>query len=98
MPRSAYTEVDPDALHGSDSEDEDEADTPYMEVEISAQSIEDLCQDSSAKKDAPRLNNGRERGSSDAGFKNNANSEGSDHERASLKKQTNYAELEFGAR
>lgn len=97
MPRSAYTEVDPDALHGSDSEYDDEDETAYTQVEISAQSMEDLCRDSSTKENAPRLN-GRERGGSDGGFRAYANSEASDQERTSLKKQTNYAELEFGAR
>ena len=47
--RTAYTEVDPEILQWSDDEGEEKEETPYTTVEISVQSIEDLCRTQSSE-------------------------------------------------
>jgi len=89
--RSAYTEVDPEALQaGSDSDEE----TPYTQVEISAESMEDLCRNPSRKDESME----QRHGSGASGHGNYMNSEVIDDHEKLCKKQTNYVELEFGAR
>ena len=86
---------------GSDSDAED---SNYTQVEISAQSMEDLCQMSSSSgggaaksDDEPESSPGRNYSEASAGGRDSTDRAISNHERLN-KKQTNYAELEFGAR
>lgn len=85
--RSAYTEVDPDELQRSDNEEGE--DSNYTTVEISAQSLEDLCRMDSYEEDTRKPSLPDHSPTSDA----------VEHEKGGVgRKQTNYAELEFGSR
>lgn len=85
---TAYTEVDPEELQRSDGEEEENSN--YTTVEISAQSMEDLCRMDSSEDEISKPENRRTH--------NNSESHSTDNKTGTGRKQTNYAELEFGSR